>query len=91
MRHERYRVEREHGRFLLCGGYIPADMVKPGQRWARADGINRVVTVIRADPDWVTYQWLEATGLVDHMKSNTGFQARYCLVLDNDEIPRMLR
>ena len=85
-----YYVKTIHGRHLLCGGVIPAELVKPGQRWASADGSNREVTVRSSDGDWVTYLWSEKNEERIHTKLNFAFQCRYCLVLDTPELPKEL-
>jgi hypothetical protein len=80
------RVETVNGRHLLCGGIIPRDAVKVGQRWAPASGGNYEVEVVSAG-EWVRYTWTEAGGSKSHEKDNFSFQCRYCLVLDTPEVP----
>lgn len=86
----RYRVEEIRGRFLLCGGIIPSCMIKPGQVWAAADGSGLTVTVVRSDSAWTTYQWFGGNEVKTHTKLTFAFQCRYCLCLDNAELPEGL-
>lgn len=81
-----YRIEVKHGRHLLCGGIIPADMVKPGQVWVGSGNIT--VTVRSSDGDWVTYFWEERGETRTHVKGNFAFQCRYCL--ETSKIPEEL-
>lgn len=76
------RVELVRGRYLLLGGLIRNDLVKPGQTWASSSG--GVVTVGKVEGGWVTY-----SGPVqpEHSKPITAFQSKYCLVLDGPELP----
>jgi hypothetical protein len=77
------RVERVAGRYLLCGGVIPAEDVQVGQTWAPAAGDNYTVTVVEAGTR-VTY---EGEHQARHTKDNFAFQCRYCLVLEGPELP----
>lgn len=82
------RVETIHGRYLLCGGVIPAEDVEVGQIWSPADGSNRSVRVEAVTRDFVTYSWKEGDSFKEHSKLNFAFQCRYCLVLPTNEVPR---
>ncbi len=73
----RYRIEVHNGRSILCGGVIPAAMVKPGQVWIDSSG--HAVLVRAADKDEVTYSWEEHGTTRIHSKSNFAFQCRYDL------------
>ena len=84
------RTEQVHGRWLLCGHILRDDQVKPGQKWAPADGSNRSVRIVAVAHDWVTYTWDEYGEPKYHDKSIFAFQCRYCLVLDGPEIPKEL-
>lgn len=84
------RVEQVNGRYLLCGGIISADQVKPGQVWAAADGSDRTVLVEGGDA-LIEYSWMGNGEKKTHIKSNFGFQCRYCLVLESNEIPEELK
>lgn len=83
----RYRIEVHNGRQILCGGIIPADMVKPGQVWVSSNG--HPVTVRSNDGAWVTYLWTAHDETVIYSKDNFSFQCRYCL--ETPEIPEELR
>jgi hypothetical protein len=84
------RVELVHGRYLLCGGLISEEQVKPGQTWAAADGSDRTVKVDFTQGDWVGYSWQEGSQSKHHQKLIFAFQCRYCLVLETPEIPKEL-
>lgn len=81
-----FRVETINGRHLLCGGIVPAHMVKAGQRWAPASGTDREV-LIKSAGEWVDYSWEENGEFRMHTKMNFDFQCRYCLILDKPEVP----
>lgn len=83
------RVEVVHGRNLLCGYIVPHIKVQPGQTWAAASGSDHTVTVENVDREWVDYSWTEADGSKKvHTKLIGAFQCRYCLVLDEPELPK---
>lgn len=81
------RVETINNRHLLCGHILHRAQLKVGQKWAPASGDNYTVTIQRIDGDWITYGWREADGYKIHVKDWFSFQCRYCLVLDEPEIP----
>lgn len=79
------RIERIHGRYLLCGGLVREDFILPGQIWASADGSDREVRVHEVGGGIVSYTWVESDGKVmEHRKLAFNFQTRYCLVVDKD-------
>lgn len=83
---QRYRLDpASKGGFLLCGGIIPEDMVKPGQTWEAAGGHR--VEVVDAQGGWVKYRWTEKGEVREHDKQNFAFQCRYCLVLNMRVFP----
>ena len=81
------RVETVNGRYLLCGGVIPQEDVKPEQVWAPADGSNMTVTVREVEEGFVSYDIHEGDKIRKMVKDNFAFQCRYCLVLDTPEVP----
>lgn len=81
------RVETINGRHLLCGHILHRVHLKAGQKWAPADGSDRQVTIQSIDGDWITYGWYETDGHKSHVKDWFSFQCRYCLVLDEPDIP----
>ena len=84
----RWRVERVNNRWLLCGGILRYDQVKPGQVWAPASGEDRTVRVYDTSDGWVDYAWYENGQARAHTKDSFSFQCRYCLVLPTPEVPK---
>lgn len=76
------RVELVRGRYLLLGGLIRSDQVRPGQSWSSSSG--SVVTIHKIEDGWVTYSGPHQP---EHSKLVTAFQSKYCLVLDGPELP----
>lgn len=75
------RIETVNGRKLVCGHIYPKDELKVGQRWAQADGADRVVVIRSIDGEWVQYG--------GHAEDRTyekdwfNFQCRYCLIVED--------
>lgn len=74
------RIEIVNGRKLVCGHIYPLNELKVGQRWAQADGSDRVVEIREIQGEWVQYG--------EHANDRTlekdwfNFQCRYCLVVE---------
>jgi hypothetical protein len=81
------RSHNQDGYWILCGGIIPAHLVKVGQKWLSAK--NPVtITAIDEINKWVTY---EGQGQPEIEKDNFSFQCHYCLILDSAEVPMEYR
>lgn len=80
------RIETVNGRNIVCGHIYKQDELKVGQRWAPADGANRVVEIRSLDPDasgmiWVQYGEYGTDRTYE--KDYFSFQCRYCLIVEN--------
>lgn len=83
------RIEVEHGRKIVCGHIYPKDELKVGQRWAQADGTNRVVVIRSLETDSGGNVWVQYG---NHGEDRTyekdwfNFQCRYCLIVEDENV-----
>lgn len=74
------RIETINGRKIVCGHVFPLNELKVGQKWAQADGSDRVVEIREIIGDYVLYG--------DHGNDRTyekdcfSFQCRFCKVVE---------
>lgn len=78
------RIETINGRKLVCGHIYKKDELAVGQRWAQADGANRVVEIRSIDGDWIQYG--EYGNDRTYEKDWFNFQSRYCLVVEDQNV-----
>lgn len=80
------RVENVNGRNLLCGGILPKDQLRVGQKWAQADGADRVVEIRAIEPYGDIGELDIIYGVhgndTSYTKDSFSFQCRYCLVVE---------
>ena len=75
------RIETVRGRKIVCGHIYPKEELKVGQRWAQADGADRVVVIRAIEDDQILYG--------DHGNDTTygkdwfNFQCRFCLIVED--------
>ena len=75
------RIETVRGRKIVCGHIYKRDELKVGQRWAQADGADRVVVIRVIEDDDILYG--------DHGNDTTyskdwfNFQCRFCLIVED--------
>jgi hypothetical protein len=74
------RTEILNGRKIVCGHIYPLNELKVGQRWAQADGADRVVEIRTIDGEWVQYG--EHATDTTYEKDWFSFQTRYCLIVE---------
>lgn len=79
------RIEKVNGHNVVCGHIYKRDELKVGQRWAQADGANRVVVIRNieklADGD-VYVQYGEHGNDRTYEKDWFNFQCRFCLIVE---------
>jgi len=75
------RIETVRGRKIVCGHIYPKDELKVGQRWAQADGADRVVEIRSIDGEWVQYG--EHANDRTYEKDWFSFQCRFCLIVED--------
>lgn len=77
------RLEWSHGKTILAGAFLPINEVKDGQKWLSSSG--NLVEIIGVYPldGLVRYRY----GETFYEKENLSFQARYCLVLEENSQP----
>lgn len=75
------RIETVRGRKLVCGHIYPKEELKVGQRWAQADGADRVVYIRAIEDDEILYG--EYGNDTTYSKDWFNFQCRYCLVVED--------
>ena len=74
------RIETVHGRKLVCGHIYKQNELAVGQRWAQADGADRVVEIRSIDGEWIQYG--EYGNDRTFEKDWFSFQCRYCKVVE---------
>ena len=84
-----YETEIIDGRKAVVRHFFKPHEIKPGSRWARADGSKGYVTVEginqygSIDPWYeVVYSWEENGEKFTHEKDTFSFQCRYLLIID---------
>ena len=85
---ERFRVEVDRkGLRIVCGGILPYETMKVGQRWAGSSGSVINITKLERFSDSSGDMVVHYEG--DHQKPNYkfafAFQCRYCLVLEEGQ------
>ena len=75
------RIETVRGRKIVCGHIYPKDELKVGQRWAQADGADRVVEIRSIDGEWAQYG--EHANDRTYEKDWFSFQCRFCLIVED--------
>ena len=80
------RIETVNGRKIVCGHIYPKEELAVGQRWAQADGTDRVVVIreLEHTPDgavWVKFG--EHGSDRTYEKDWFSFQTRYCRVVED--------
>lgn len=86
---QHFRVDRLHGKYILCGGIVPVSFLKRGQRWMSSSGNE--VEIDKIIDGWVTYTWKTSNSTTEsHEKLSFSFQCRYCLILDTPQVPKEL-
>ena len=79
------RVEMINGRNLLCGGVVPKAELKVGQKWAPADGADRVVIIrelISYEDGDINVIYGDHANDTSYEKDSFSFQCRYCLIVE---------
>ena len=84
-----YKTEIIDGHKVIVGHIFKPHEIKPGSRWARADGSKGFVTVEginqygSIDPSYeVVYSWELNGEKFTHEKDTFAFQCRYYLILE---------
>lgn len=75
------RIETVRGRKIVCGHIYPKEELKVGQRWAQADGADRVVYIRAIEDDDILYG--EHGNDTTYSKDWFNFQCRFCLIVEN--------
>lgn len=73
------RIEKHHGRWIVCGYVFPKEFIKKGQIWQGSSGST--VEVLEVDDGGEVY-YSQSSGSPDHSKDYFSFQCRYCKVVD---------
>lgn len=74
------RIETLNDRKIVCGHIFPLSELKVGQKWAQADGTDRVVEIREIVGDWVQYG--EHGNDRTYEKDYFSFQCRFCKVVE---------
>lgn len=74
------RIEVVNGRKIVCGHTYPLGELEIGQKWAPADGSDRVVEIRKIIDEWVQYG--EHANDRTYEKDWFSFQCRYCRIVE---------